>query len=647
MAGKPEVPSFALGYWKPFAENSKTLDSWYNYVRDVSLVEYNASLIGDAIDDATWEITRKMREVSSELGYRLDIISDQLYETNQELNSVNKGIYILSEKQEYANKSLAEISKLLKVPDSEKERLHSINLAIRYLNKTNNDESFYNDALEEFEKALKFRKQDSFVLYNLGLIHLYSKNHNNVKKALEYFLDAAKYADFERGLINQEDKCPFEVNIIRCENKQLLVSFILKNLKLTEKESENLANTIPSVIFQGQDKNEADAFAQKLKDEIPNVIFEIITSDKSSTISCSENNHLNICIKSFSNAALISYMTGDIESAVKFQSKASELDQSNRSKYELAKYLARSKNIDPALENLESAINNHPIFMLAACREIDLVSASNLKSFLIKKINKLNNEIEAMKKVWDNSNSSSKNTEIQELDISLGKEYHVRTSVLMNSRNRYKKYQVIEQINTDDENMYKEFCNMYLSLKATLDDNINRCTELKEQIERNLESRHSIESNCRYAKKNSDVLIIPLLVFIGLMWLVFGWLFNNIDVRYDSEILTFLHLIMGGLCLLFIYDYYQKKNKYKIAKEALDRQVQELLTLENEFKLLLNNTTNPVESIYSLIKEYQTYDWAKTAQNNMTEISNKIFNLSETKYIINRFKIKNDIPLME
>jgi hypothetical protein len=98
------------------------------------------------------------------------------------------------EQQKLSNLLLENIAELLRVPDSEKERQHSIELGIKFFVNASKDADLFADALEELLKAESLMKQDYFVLHRIGCIYLYVEKYINPEKALEYFLRAAKYA---------------------------------------------------------------------------------------------------------------------------------------------------------------------------------------------------------------------------------------------------------------------------------------------------------------------------------------------------------------------------------------------------------------------------------------------------------------------
>ena len=51
----PTKPAFAFGYWRPWNEDSNVFNSYFDYTRDISLVNYAADTIGNYINQASKE----------------------------------------------------------------------------------------------------------------------------------------------------------------------------------------------------------------------------------------------------------------------------------------------------------------------------------------------------------------------------------------------------------------------------------------------------------------------------------------------------------------------------------------------------------------------------------------------------------------
>jgi len=226
----PITPSFVFGYWRPWKEDANVFDSYLDYTRDVSLTKYGAEVVGtyineasagqieainqastdqiravnkaskeqiEAISQASKEQLEAINQLGREIGRGMNVLSNHMVDINNELHFLNRNVDIQIEQQKLGNLLLQNIAELLRVPDSEKERQHSIELGVKFFVNAAKDSDLYADALEELLKAESLMKQDYFVLHRIGCIYLHAEKYINPEKALEYFLRAAKYASVE------------------------------------------------------------------------------------------------------------------------------------------------------------------------------------------------------------------------------------------------------------------------------------------------------------------------------------------------------------------------------------------------------------------------------------------------------------------
>ena len=331
----PSTPSFVFGYWRPWKENSNYVDSYLNYAKDVSLAKYQADTVGQYINQASAEhvhaigelgskiglasreqvqaigaLGDKIGEMGNQIGMGLNVLSNKMESVNEELSFVNRNLVIHIEQQKVSNLLLENIGELLRVPNSEKERQHSIELGLKFFVNAYKDEDLFQDALEELLKAEELMKQDYFVLHRIGLIYLHSINHINPQKALDYFTRAAKYASVE-----SDPKAARLANVLA-----------------------QYGNRVNSAIL-----NDTNA-------------IESLAAD------------------SYEKAAFTSYVLGDFESAVKLQSKAVKYNSSSENYFMLAKYQARTEQIDLCIENISLSIDKTPIIIKAVFKDLDLIN---------------------------------------------------------------------------------------------------------------------------------------------------------------------------------------------------------------------------------------------------------------------------------
>ena len=193
----PTIPSFVFGYWRPWKEDSNLFDSYLDYVKDVSLVKYGADTVGKYISLASQEQVQAINHLGQAIGRGMNVLNNKMEDINQTLVFLNRNTDIQIEQQRLSNLLLQNIAELLRVPDSEKERQHSIELGVKFFVNASKDADLFTDSLEEFLKAEALMKQDYFVLHRLGCIYLYVEKYLNPEKALDYFHRAGKYASVE------------------------------------------------------------------------------------------------------------------------------------------------------------------------------------------------------------------------------------------------------------------------------------------------------------------------------------------------------------------------------------------------------------------------------------------------------------------
>jgi hypothetical protein len=235
----PQKPSFVFGYWRPWNEKSNLFESYLDYVKDVSLVKYGADIVGGYIEDASKK--------------QIEVMKYGFSEINTNLSFVNKKLDILIEQQKLSVTLLKDISNLLKIPDSEKERFNYITNGIKHFTNAKTNDELYDDALSNFSKALEIKNDDFFVLFYMGCIYLYVKNHINPKIAFDYFLNSAKYAEAELLSFQGPSKKNHDLKIISSTayEKLAFCSYILGDFQNAEvfQKKGTLINRTPENLF--------------------------------------------------------------------------------------------------------------------------------------------------------------------------------------------------------------------------------------------------------------------------------------------------------------------------------------------------------------------------------------------------------------
>jgi hypothetical protein len=350
----PTSPSFVFGYWRPWKENSNAFDSYLDYVKDKSLVKYGADTVGKYISQASKEQVTAINQLGQAIGQGMNVLSEQIttlgmgvkeleYNLNQgltiianQLDSVNANLTFINrnldiqiEQQRLSNLLLQNINELLRVPDSEKERQHSIELGIKFFVNANKDSDLYSDALEELLKAESLMKQDYFVLHRIGCIYLYVEKYLDPAKALDYFQRAAKYASVE-----------------------------------SDPKAIRLANALT---------NNFNAANTEINNDIDKI--QLIAAD------------------SFEKASFASYVLGDIENAVNNQGKAVRYSPTPQNYFLLAKYQIRNSQNEEGVKSLNISLCKSPALMVGTLKEIDLINSPDVLKLLNDKNESLDEKI--------------------------------------------------------------------------------------------------------------------------------------------------------------------------------------------------------------------------------------------------------------
>ena len=160
MSNNLTFPTTVYGYWRPWKSDANYWHDYLDYVRDASLVNYGANTIGKCINQASQEQIEAINIFKNDIGKRITVLNNQLGNISNQINQINEGILNLNrnldiqiEQQRLSNILLKNISALLRIPDSEKERQHSIELGIKFFVNAQKDSDLYDDALEELLKA--------------------------------------------------------------------------------------------------------------------------------------------------------------------------------------------------------------------------------------------------------------------------------------------------------------------------------------------------------------------------------------------------------------------------------------------------------------------------------------------------------------
>lgn len=307
---EPNRPPFLFIYWNPFDQNSNAGGSWFDYVKDTSLAKYTADSVGQYIAQSSAEQVTAIECTGRRICGALYDLKEQLDQIAGALQGVNQRINLVLDEAKTSNLLLENIAELLRIPDSQKQRQHHIEMALKFLKNSLRDEDLYQDALRELLEAEKFMPSDYFILHRIGMIYLYVPTLGNLEKAVEYFSKAGKYAAVE------------------CHPEAARLSNIL-NKKAGKQFSEQPEPSAADISVHAAD--------------------------------------------SYFQAATALYALGRFAEAAKMTEKAVNC-QPEEAKYFffLSKYLVRSGNPNSAITRLQKAIELSPEMTIATLGDFDL-----------------------------------------------------------------------------------------------------------------------------------------------------------------------------------------------------------------------------------------------------------------------------------
>ena len=404
----PSKPSFVFGYWRPWKENSDLFDSYLDYRIDTSLVKYGADTVGSYINQASKEQVKAINQLGQAIGRGMDVLSNQMSDINETLVFLNRNMDIQVEQQKLSNLLLQNIAELLRVPDSEKERQHSIELGIKFFVNASKDADLYADALEELLKAESLMKQDYFVLNRIGCIYLYVEKYINPAKALEYFLRAGKYASVESD-----------------SNAMRFVNVLTNNFNKINSETKGENFTDVTDMFKSGNKLGA---IKLLKDKTGWDLKECQDwMDNKINEGQNSLNHIGLlAADSFEKAAFAAYVLGRFTDALNFQEKALKFNNTSQNRFLLAKYQVRNKRIAESIQNLEIAFDENPNLLIGTFKDLDLISEQEVLNLIEKKNNLINAKIKFLIEVVSVVDDKKTKNIINTLNELLSESYEIK-----------------------------------------------------------------------------------------------------------------------------------------------------------------------------------------------------------------------------
>ena len=231
-------------FYNPYPIGSRqSQEHWANYVNDATIAKYQVDAVGSFVKQASREQIQAIDTASSHIsgtlavGFAavtggleavaddlqtlgreqattnrlldgtnrlldgtnrlLHVTNTQLAEANESLHRIDQRLSLLVEEQRIGNVLQENIAQLLRIPESQKQRQHHLEMGLKFFKNARKDSDLYQDALKELLSAEALLPGDYFVLHRLGMLYLYAPPVLDLTKAAEYLAKAGKYAAVE------------------------------------------------------------------------------------------------------------------------------------------------------------------------------------------------------------------------------------------------------------------------------------------------------------------------------------------------------------------------------------------------------------------------------------------------------------------
>ncbi len=212
--------------------NSQSIENSINRASEMNLISSNQ--INQSLKNVCGTIKSGFDNLSHTLENGFEGVNTELRNISSEISSLSSlmswGFSSVVHQLQITNRLLGQVVDILKIPDSQKERVYYIEEGLKHLKNglmNSYDSDFFDYAVEKFNLALGKEKYDYITLYQLGYICLHSKKYLNPQKSEAYFRNAAKFAFAEYnvgGTHTTNTLNPFESSFNLQQNISLVAS---------------------------------------------------------------------------------------------------------------------------------------------------------------------------------------------------------------------------------------------------------------------------------------------------------------------------------------------------------------------------------------------------------------------------------------
>ncbi|MDR2805858.1 MAG: hypothetical protein LBB85_09530 [Dysgonamonadaceae bacterium] len=233
----------------------------------LSNVNKNLNAIGNAVGQGFAELDSNLFALRNMVGQGFSNLYTQLRMSNDLLNN------ILTE---------------LKIPETQRERRYHVEEGAKYLSNAlaKGHKLYFEDAFDEFNKAIAIERKDFFSWFNLGVIYLRSKEHIDISKAIDAFERFIHYAQAE-AIHKKNQNLEYQIDdahLYLAESYYLQQNFSnavseTEHCTLTKDKADFMKVKYLSATNEKDNRQEASEILLQLINNNPYVALQVLDDD--------------------------------------------------------------------------------------------------------------------------------------------------------------------------------------------------------------------------------------------------------------------------------------------------------------------------------------------------------------------------------
>ncbi|MDR0682980.1 MAG: hypothetical protein LBG15_14190 [Dysgonamonadaceae bacterium] len=230
-------------------------------------------------------VNKNLNAIENAVGQGLAALDSNLFALR---NMVGQGFSNLYTQLRMSNNLLNNILTELKIPETQRERRYHVEEGAKYLSNAlaKGHKLYFEDAFDEFNKAIAIERKDFFSWFNLGVIYLRSKEHIDISKAIEAFERFIHYAQAE-AMHKKNQNLEYQIDdahLYLAESYYLQQNFSnavseTEHCKRTKNKADFMKVKYLSATNEKANRQEASEILLQLINNNPYVALQVLDDD--------------------------------------------------------------------------------------------------------------------------------------------------------------------------------------------------------------------------------------------------------------------------------------------------------------------------------------------------------------------------------